>query len=162
MLLSCKISSALLQSPQMKLIQKMLILTSILIFSALFYSTPIEAVSIAQVDGATFEQNKDDCEGVSTGVKIDGNNCIGDDSGDINTNPIIVLLKLVINFLAVGVGIVAAISIIVAGIQWSASRDNPQALQQAQNRMTNAVIGVLLFIFMYAILNFLVPGGLIG
>jgi hypothetical protein len=88
--------------------------------------------------------------------------CIPEGSGTIQTNPIIVYLKAIINFLAVGVGLVAAISIVIAGFQFMTSRDNPQSVQSAIQRIWNSIIAIALFIFMYAILNFLVPGGLIG
>lgn len=129
-------------------------------------NTPVTPVAapITCVDPITGK----DVPGTKLAVKIDVNGdgtpdeCIPEGTGDISTNPIIVYLKGIINFMSIGIGLVAAISIVVAGIQWMASRDNPQAIQAAQKRLWNAVIAILLFIFMYAILNFLVPGGLIG
>ena len=89
-------------------------------------------------------------------------NCVSEGSGSLDDNPIITYLKSIINFLAIGVGLVTAISIVIGGFQFMSSRDNPQSIQAAQKRIWNGVIALLLFIFMYAILNFLVPGGLIG
>ncbi|MEX0919562.1 MAG: hypothetical protein WDZ32_00275, partial [Candidatus Saccharimonadales bacterium] len=60
-----------------------------------------------------------------------------------------------------GVGIVAVGMIIVGGVQYAAARDNPQAIEGAKKRISNAVIGLILFMFMAAIMNFLIPGGIL-
>lgn len=91
-----------------------------------------------------------------------GSKCIPVGDGDIATNPIIVLLKTALRFMAVGVGIVVVASIVIAGIQYSASQGNPQIAAEAKKRLLNAVIGLVMFIFAMALLNFLVPGGVIG
>ncbi len=75
-------------------------------------------------------------------------------------NPIIDMAFALFRFLSTGVGLVIIGSIIVAGIQYSTSRGNPQATEAAIKRVTNSVIALLIFIFMFAILNFIVPGGM--
>ena len=93
------------------------------------------------------------------GREVDGGYCIV--NGDtIETNPIIRYLRGIIQFLSIGVGLIITISLVMAGIQYSSSRDNPQLVQAATQRITNAMIALLTFIFMAAILNFLIPGGL--
>lgn len=96
---------------------------------------------------------------VSVGVGDNGK-CIPAGDGTIENNPIITYLKGIIQFLSVGVGLVITIAIVISGIQYSASRDNPQVVQMATKRLTNAMIALLMFIFMTAIINFLIPGGL--
>lgn len=96
---------------------------------------------------------------VSVGVG-DSGNCIPEGDGSIETNPIITYLRGIIQFLSVGIGIAITIAITVAGIQYSSSRNNPQLVQAASKRLTNAFIALLMFMFMSAILNFLIPGGL--
>lgn len=78
--------------------------------------------------------------------------------GDLN--PIIDMAFAIFRFLSAGVGLVVIGSIIVAGIQYSTSRGNPQATQAAIKRITNALIGLMIYIFMFSIANFLVPGGM--
>lgn len=92
------------------------------------------------------------CAGVETSGII---NC--DNTTD---NPIINLLLVVINFLAVGVGLAVVGGIIWGGLIYASSNGDSGKVQQAKTIIVNAVIGLLLFIFMYAIINFLVPGGL--
>ncbi len=76
-------------------------------------------------------------------------------------NPILDMLFAVIRFLSVGVGLVVIGSIIVAGIQYTTSRGDPQATAKALGRVYSTVGALLLFIFAYAILNWLVPGAIL-
>ena len=41
------------------------------------------------------------------------------------------------------------------------ARGNPQASQESIKRISNALIALLIYVFLYAIANFLVPGGMI-
>lgn len=76
-------------------------------------------------------------------------------------NPILDMLFAVIRFLSIGVGFVIVGSLIVAGIQYTTSRGDPQATAKALGRVANTVGALLLFIFAYAILNWLIPGALL-
>lgn len=77
----------------------------------------------------------------------------------VQDNPIFKALLTIINLLAAGVGIAVVGGIIYGSILFTASRDNAAQKQKAISVISNAVIGLVLFIFMYAIVNFLVPGG---
>lgn len=74
---------------------------------------------------------------------------------------IIKYLVIFINALSALVGIIIVIVIIVGGIQYSASADNPQAAAAAKKRIAGAVGALLIFIFMFAFLNYIVPGGVL-
>ena len=76
-------------------------------------------------------------------------------------NPIIDALLGIIHFLSLGVGLVVVGSVIVGGIQYSASRGDPQATAQAINRIRSALVALLIFIFAYAFLNYLLPNFLL-
>ena len=65
-----------------------------------------------------------------------------------------------INFMAALVGIAVVVSIIVGGIQYSSSAGDPQKVTLAKNRIRNAIIALVTFLFLYALLQFLVPGGI--
>jgi hypothetical protein len=64
-----------------------------------------------------------------------------------------------INFLSALVGVVVIISIIIGGIQYGSSAGDPAKVTAAKNRIRNSIIALVTFIFLYALLNFLVPGG---
>ena len=58
------------------------------------------------------------------------------------------------------VGVIVVISIILGGIQYGSSAGDPQKATQAKARIRNSIIALLVFLFLYAILNFVIPGGL--
>ncbi len=65
-----------------------------------------------------------------------------------------------INVLSALVGIVVVGSIIIAGIQFSAAGNDPQKVESARNRIVNSLLALLVFIFMFAFLQWVVPGGI--
>lgn len=69
-------------------------------------------------------------------------------------NPFIILLSGL-------VGVAAVISIIVAGIQYSSSADDPGTVTKAKQRIFSTIIGLVAYIFLFAFLNYLVPGGIL-
>ncbi len=73
-------------------------------------------------------------------------------------NPILDMLFGIIRFLSDGVGIVVIASIIIAGIQYSTSAGDPNSSAKALTRLKSSVIALLIFIFGYAILDYLIPG----
>lgn len=59
------------------------------------------------------------------------------------------------------VGIVVVIMIAIAGIQYSAARDNPQASVAAKNKIRDALLALVGYLFIYAFLQYIVPGGVL-
>lgn len=94
-----------------------------------------------------------DCNGVPTSINVE---CTPD------TNPIFSYLGGIINFLGVGVGVVVVAMVVTGGVQYITSRGVPQQIEAAKKRITNALIALIMFIFMYAFLQWLIPGGLFG
>lgn len=70
-------------------------------------------------------------------------------------------LVIIINTLSALAGIAIIGSIVYGGIQYSASGSDPQKVGAAKDRIRNAFIALILFIFGYAIVNYLVPGGIL-
>lgn len=66
-----------------------------------------------------------------------------------------------INILSGGAVALAAIFIVVAGIQYSAGRDNPQLVAGAKAKILNVLIGLIAYAFIYGFLQFIIPGGLL-
>ncbi len=85
----------------------------------------------------------------------------GEPEGSENHCAILDYLVIVINVLSAIVGIVIVIMIIIGGIQYSSSGDNPQAISGAKNRIFNAVIALAIYIFSYSFLQWIVPGGVL-
>lgn len=72
----------------------------------------------------------------------------------------------IINFIVTGtnvlsslVGIIIVIMIASGGVQYTISRDNPQATAAAKERIRNAILALVFFIFTYAFLQWIIPGG---
>lgn len=70
------------------------------------------------------------------------------------------LLFSIIRFLSYGVGIAVVIAIIASGIQYTTSEGNPEATQQAKNRIQMSIISLIIYVFIFSISQFLIPGGL--
>ena len=98
-----------------------------------------------------------DC--VKLSVKINSS-----DSGEVcpsnGGNIIVAYLVEILKFLGLAFGGLILLLIIVSGVQYIASAGDPGAVKSAKSRITNAVTALVLYIFMYAILNFLIPGGI--
>ena len=89
-------------------------------------------------------------------------------STDCNETPltkencgIISLIVAVINVLSALAGIAIIASIVLAGYQYMTAQDNSGKIQQARQRIIWALSALGLLIFMYAFLNWLVPGGVL-
>jgi len=70
-------------------------------------------------------------------------------------------LNPLINFGAALFGVAIVSSLTIGGIQYGGSGGDPQKVSAAKDRIRNAIIALLAFIFLYAMLNFLIPGGLV-
>lgn len=71
------------------------------------------------------------------------------------------LVVEVIGFLSIGVGIAVVAGIAVGGITYSVSQGNPSGTQKGITIITNSIVGLLLYLLMFAILQFLIPGGIL-
>ena len=74
-------------------------------------------------------------------------------------NPILDALFAIIRILSVGVGLAIVTGLIIAGIQLTASKGDPQLRAKAISRIYNVVIALFVYIFAYAILNYVIPVG---
>jgi hypothetical protein len=109
-----------------------------------------EQISTTQLEQPKFVKN--DCNGPNIRAFAP--------EGDENHCGILDYLMVFINVLSGIVGVVVIAMIIIGGIQYSAAQDNPNAISAAKKRITNAVLALLVFIFMFTFLQWLVPGGL--
>lgn len=78
---------------------------------------------------------------------------------DLSSNPIVQDLNQIVNFLGAAVGVVVVGSIILGGIQYATASENSSAVSQAKQRILNGVIALVAFIFLFAFLQWLIPGG---
>lgn len=65
-----------------------------------------------------------------------------------------------INFLSALVGVVVVGSIIWGGIQYSSAGGDPQKVSAAKGRIFNSIIALFAYMFIFAFLQYIVPGGI--
>lgn len=70
------------------------------------------------------------------------------------------ILKFVLNLLVYGLGVAAVLGTIIAAIMYLTARDNEQQVVKAKTRLYEVVIGLVAWAVMFALLQWLIPGGL--
>jgi hypothetical protein len=90
------------------------------------------------------------CENTTTSVAI--RKCV-------QNNQLIKDVQTIINVLSIGVGLIVVAMIIVGGIQYIAAGDNPSATASAKQRIVNALVALVAYILLFALIQWLVPGG---
>jgi hypothetical protein len=98
---------------------------------------------------------------ISLPVDQGGTTCIpiNPRGSSIDQNPIFFYLRHILIFLAGGVGLAVVGGIVTGAYLYITARANAAQTQKGQNIIINSVIGLFLFIFMFAIMQFLIPGG---
>ncbi|HET8690163.1 MAG TPA: hypothetical protein VFL81_01895 [Candidatus Saccharimonadales bacterium] len=126
--------------------------------------TPVMAKDKAPVDetGLSSQPDASKCDSGANccdGVKVSFNFGCKSGKGGIQSNPIFGLLLALVNFLAVGVGIAVVIGIIIGAYKYMTSNGSAGQVEDAKKTIANSIIALFLFAFMYALINFVVPGG---
>lgn len=67
------------------------------------------------------------------------------------------VLKLVVEIMTVGVGILSVIGISVVGVQYLTAGGDEGKTRKAKMRMFEIVIGVILYVVAYALMSWLIP-----
>ena len=110
-----------------------------------------ELADAAGVDGVVDASVKEKCGKARTNLIA----CNGTGAEALNG-----VLKIVISVLTVLVGIAAVGGLAWASILYAKATDNQASVSEARGLIQNIVIGLFLYVFLLAIVNFLVPGGL--
>ena len=100
------------------------------------------------------------CGGVETSI-IGGEVCKdAKDGGSGDQSAIWAILILVLNIMTAGVGVAAVGGIVYGAVLYSSAGDKAEQTKKAIGIITNVVIGIIAYAFMYLLLNFLIPGGI--
>ena len=83
--------------------------------------------------------------------------CQGD--ACVTNNPLVKMVTQLINFTSVLVGIIVVAVIILGGIEYASAGGNPNKVASAKHRITNAILAFVMYIFLFAFLQWLIPGG---
>lgn len=116
------------------------------------------------ITGETATAPRGNCEEgyVETSFAFGGKKCLpeNEDSASVNQNPIFILFTEFLKFFSALVGVAVAGGVIWGGILYSTAQGSPGQIQKAITVITNSILGLIMYILMFAIINFLVPGGL--
>lgn len=83
----------------------------------------------------------------------------GDFEDDGKGCGVYMIMNLIIELLAYGIGIAAIIGITISGIMYLTAKDNVAQTTKAKRRIYDIVVGVIAYATLYSILNFVLPGG---
>lgn len=70
---------------------------------------------------------------------------------------VICVLRLVVDIMSIGIGILGVIGISVTGIQYLTAGGNEEKTRKAKRRLFEVVIGLAAYALIYAVLSFLLP-----
>lgn len=87
--------------------------------------------------------------------------------GSISNDPatggaIVNYLRQWLILLSGAAGLIILLMIVIAGTQYIISRGDPSNVKSAKERLTNALIAFVLYLMAFAILQFLIPGGVLA
>lgn len=123
-------------------------------FVSIFTLVTLPVVAYAADESCGVETSIISCKDSS------GRPTVNNSSKDIEKNGVWALLILALNILTAGVGIVAVGGIVYGSILYASAGDRSDQVKKAINVIMNVVIGIVAYVAMYAILQFLIPGGI--
>jgi hypothetical protein len=77
----------------------------------------------------------------------------------LQDNPISQWIIFFVNLLSVVIVIGGTAMILFAGVQYITAADSPDRIKTAKQKITNVIIGIIAYFFLYAFLQWLIPGG---
>lgn len=84
----------------------------------------------------------------------------GGQSDKIENSGVWGLLLMIINIFSAGVGIAAVGGVVYGSILYTTASGSLDQVKKARTVIANTVVGIVLYIVLYAFLNYLIPGGL--
>ena len=109
-------------------------------------TAPVYAQPVESTEG--IDPKQDDCQAKSQDLTSE--NC-----------GIIKMVVAVTNIMAGLAGVAIVATLTFAGIQYSSAGADPSKVQAAKGKMFNAGLALLLLVFGYALLQWMVPGGIL-
>jgi hypothetical protein len=100
--------------------------------------------------------NAASCAGVNTSIISCSQSGQGD---DVRNSGVWGILIIALNIMLAGVGVLALAGIVWGAILYMSAGGSPEQTKKAMGIFTNVVIGLVAFAGMWALLNFLIPGG---
>lgn len=110
-------------------------------------ATPVVATSSPAMPLTTF--------GVDAAILT---GCANAEDGSGSGQGILCVLRLVINIMTIGVGILGVIGITISGIQYLTAGGSEEQTRKAKRRIFEIVLGLAVYAISYLLLQFFLPG----
>jgi hypothetical protein len=127
-----------------------------IVFALAVLFAPAAAMATSKVADCTASNGQ---PGVETAIAVGGSTCVPIGGGGLQGNAIFIYTVSILKVISGLAGLATVGGLLWGGILYITARANASQVEKAKMVMVNSVIGLLLFIFMYAILQFIVPGG---
>lgn len=80
---------------------------------------------------------------------------------DCHGGAIIKSIEEIVIFLSAGVILAATVYMIIEGVKYMTAKDDPTKVAQAKKRIFQILIGIIVYVFMFILADFFVPGGVV-
>ncbi len=68
------------------------------------------------------------------------------------------ILQFVLDILMYGIGVAAVLGVIIAGVMYLTARDSEAQVAAAKKRLYEVVIGLVVWVAMFTLMKWLIPG----
>lgn len=133
----------------------------LLILFGIVITVAITGLYAGDAFAATAEQEQcKDRGGVPVSTIWDSNSDPGDECiGGSSQNPIFSFLSAGIRYFSLFFGLILILVVVIAGFQYIISAGDSDQIKGAKERLKAAVTGLVLYLLMFSILQFLLPEG---
>jgi hypothetical protein len=114
--------------------------------------------SAATCGGVTLKSGQSCCGGAVTSVISCSQG--GGKTSDPTATGIWGILSLALNILTAAVGVAAVGGVVYGSIMYTTAEGNLDQVKKARMIIANTAIGIVVYALTYALLNFVIPGGL--
>lgn len=90
------------------------------------------------------------------------NNILEDIKDDGEGCGVYMILNFIIEIITYGIAIAGAIGIVVTGIIWLTAKGSEEQVTKAKRRFLDIIIGLMVYIILWAILSLVLPGGILN
>lgn len=67
------------------------------------------------------------------------------------------ILNLVIDIMTAGIGVLAVLGITIVGVQYLTAGDNEEKVRKSKRRIFEIIIGLVVYVLIYALLKWVIP-----
>jgi hypothetical protein len=130
-----------------------------LFFAVVFAGVAVPSAAMAVNNGGTSPKfndvfSNDKCGGVQIALPFIGSNkCVNNDPK--TGGAIVNYLKTILLFLSGAIGLIVMLMLVIT------STGDPARIKGAKDMIQNAIVALVLFLCMFAIISFILPGGVL-